>query len=215
MSYELQVYSLSPRRPSPREILSRASESGLVVEMSPAPGATASPTDTKWERLLLRSADASAGGFLIEASPDLDRMKAQLRVDRDAGENIPDQVLEATALYVLELDAESPTGEEHQAAFVVAAWAVAGLTEGIVFDPQEEFFADADSFWAVITDEALGDESDGDDSGDDDGDDGGEGEHEHGGGCCSVEQGIVIDLPTGSLRTSRTGRGNETPTEES
>ena len=209
MSYELQVYSLSPRRPSPGQILARASESGLEVEMTPAPGAALTPADTRWERLLLRSADASSGGFLIEASPDLDRMKAQLRLDRDAGENIPDQVLDATGLYVLELDAESPAGEEHQAAFVVAAWAVAGLTEGIVFDPQEEFFADADSFWAVITDEALGDDADAEGM-DDDGED-----HEHGGGGCSAEPGIEINLPTGKRSVSKPRSSDASSTEES
>src|SRR5207244_10841236 len=136
----------------------RAGESGIGVEMVEAPGAAKGLDDDRWSRLLLKAAQASQGGFLVEASSDLERMKAQFRKDREAGENVPDQVLDSAGLYVLELDAESPHGEEHQAAFVVTAWALAGLTEGVVFDPQEEFFADADSFWGVITDESLGED---------------------------------------------------------
>ena len=141
MSYELQVYALSPLRPSPEEILTKAGESGLGVEWYAAPGVSVKgmasrPTDTEWEKVLLRSAEVARGGFLIEASPDLDRMKAQFREDAATGDEIPDQVLESHRLYVLELDDEGPEGEEHQAAFVVTAWALAGLTDGIVFDPQ-------------------------------------------------------------------------------
>ena len=176
MSYELQAYALSPVRPTPRALLARTAESGLEVELVQAPGAEARLDDAGWTRLLLRSSDAEKGGFLVESSPDLERMKDAFREDRTAGDSIPEQVLDAGALYVLELDDESPGGEDHQAAFVVTAWALAGLTEAVVFDPQEEFFADADTFWAVITDESLGDE-DGDGACDDDddesGDDGG------------------------------------------
>ena len=174
MSYELQAYALSPIRPTPRALLARTAESGLEVELVQAPGTDAGLDDAGWTRLLLRASDAEKGGFLVERSPDLDRMKDAFREDRTAGDSIPEQVLDAGALYVLELDDESPGGEDHQAAFVVTAWALAGLTEAVVFDPQEEFFADADTFWAVITDESLGDDDgpEGEDPGGDAGDDG-------------------------------------------
>ena len=163
MSYELQVYAQSPVLPTPRELLARAGESGLAVELRDAPGARTRADATSWSKLLIASGDAERGGFLVEDSADLDKMKQQFREDLDAGEDVPDEVLEARRLYVLELDDESDAGEDHQAAFVVAAWALAALTEGIVFDPQEEFFADAESFWAILMDESLADEGCGDD----------------------------------------------------
>jgi hypothetical protein len=171
MSYELQVYALSPVLPTPRELLARAGESGLGIELRDAPGARVKPDAAAWSKLLVASREAEHGGFLVEESADLDRMKDQFREDRSAGEDVPDEVLEARKLYVLELDDESEGGEEHQAAFVVVAWALAALTEGVVFDPQEEFFADAESFWAILMDESLGDESCGDDASDDESDD--------------------------------------------
>lgn len=163
MSYELQVYSLSPVLPTPRELLARAGESGLEMDLRDAPGTSAAADENSWSKLLLASRDAERGGFLVEESPDLDRMKVQFREDRTAGEDIPDEVLDARRLFVLELDDESDLGEQHQAAFVVTAWALAALTEGIVFDPQEEFFADAESFWAILMDEDLGEDGCGDD----------------------------------------------------
>jgi hypothetical protein len=178
MSYELQVHALSPLRPTPRELLARTGESGLAVGMTPVPGAPVKADDSRWTQLLLRSEEAPKGGFLVElaSAADHERVKRQFLEDREAGESVPDQVLEARALFVLELDDEAPGGEDHQAAFVVAAWALASLTDAVVFDPQEEFFADADSFWAILTDESLGDEGcgdgpDGDDDDDDDDDD--------------------------------------------
>ncbi len=157
MSYELQVYALSPVRPTPRELLARIGESGLAARLRDVPGARATENDAEWSKLLLGSMEAD-GGFLVEDSPELARMKDQFRADRAVGENIPDAVLDASRLFLLELDDESPAGVDHQAAFVIAAWALAGLTEGIVFDPQEEFFADAESFWAILMDEESGDD---------------------------------------------------------
>ena len=196
MSYELQVYALSPVRPSPREILARAAESGVAVEAAPAPGTARAPDAATWERILLRAGDAPAGGFLVEASQDLDRMKQEFRADLESGDEIPEQVLEAASLYVLELDAESPGGEDHQAAFVVTAWAIAGLTEGIVFDPQEEFFADADSFWGIITDESLGDEQGVGHAHEDERGGG----HDHAGSCCGGGSATLIEIPRGPSR---------------
>lgn len=163
MSYELQVYALSPVLPTPRELLARAGESGLGMELRDAPGARMPAEGATWSKLLIASGEAERGGFLVEESPDLERMKEQFREDRSAGEDIPDQVLDARRLYVLELDDESDAGDQHQAAFVVAAWALADMTEGIVFDPQEEFFADAESFWEILMDESLGEDGCGDD----------------------------------------------------
>jgi hypothetical protein len=168
MSYELQVYALSPVLPTPREILARAGESGLAMELRDAPGARAAADAPAWSKLLLASGAAESGGFLVEDCPDLDRMKDQFREDRAAGEDIPEEVLDARRLFVLELDDETEAGEQHQAAFVVAAWALAGLTEGVVFDPQEEFFADADSFWSILMDESMGDEGCSEEDDDDD-----------------------------------------------
>jgi hypothetical protein len=173
MSYELQVHALSPVRPTPRELLARAGESGLGIEMAPATGAARRDDETSWTRLLLRATDAEKGGFVIEVATEEERARVrdQFAQDRAAGEGVPDQVLDAPSIYALELDAEAPGGEDHQAAFVIAAWALASLTEGIVFDPQEEFFADADSFWAILMDEESGDAIDDEDPDDDDSDD--------------------------------------------
>lgn len=168
MSYELQVYAQSPVLPTPHELLARAGESGLVLALRDVPGARVRPDSAAWSKLLLALGSSDRGGFLIEESPDLDRMKEQFREDQAAGEEIPEQVLEARKLYVLELDDESDAGDEHQAAFVVAAWALADLTEGVVFDPQEEFFADAESFWSILMDESLGDEGCADDEDEED-----------------------------------------------
>jgi hypothetical protein len=159
MSYELQVYALSPIRPTPREILARIGEVGLAAEVRDVPGAR--PGEATWSKLLLAAADSERGGFLVEDSPELERMTNQFREDREAGENIPPEVFDSRRLYVLELDDESPSGEDHMAAFVATAWALAGLTEGLVFDPQEEFFADAESFWSIVMDETFGDDDDG------------------------------------------------------
>ena len=141
-------------------------------------------------------------------------MKTQFRADVAEGDEVPDQVMESHGLYVLELDDEGPEGEEHQAAFVVAAWALASLTDGIVFDPQEEFFADADSFWAIITDESLGEdgepgEGDADDEAhDDEAHDDEDGDaHEHAGGCCSGPRAIGIDLPAEKSPAAKTPDG--------
>ena len=197
MSYELQVYALSPVRPTPRELLARTADSGLEVELAKAPG-TSAADDAAWTKLLLRAAGPARGGFLVEASPDLDRMKLQFRQDRADGEEIPDEVLDASRLYVLELDDDAPGGEEHQAAFVVTAWALAALTEAIVFDPQEEFFADAESFWGIINDESMGDGREFEDEP-------GEG-HDHEGGCCSGPALVDIDVGARAARPDAPGR---------
>lgn len=154
MSYELQVHALSPIRPTVAELLARAAESGLGVELA---GPADAPADSReWTRLCLRAV-GEAEAFTLEASGETERMKALFREDAESGDLVPDQVLDAVALYVLEL-AEGSAGEDEsqEAAFVIAAWALASLVEGIVFDPQEEFFADAESFWALVMDEAAG-----------------------------------------------------------
>ena len=148
MNYELQVYALSPVAPTVGELLAQAGESGLDIEVSTGTEKPAARRD--WKALALRAGGCVKGGFTIEASSDLERMRAQLRADGEAGEEVPEQVLSATRLYVVTLDADSEEEEDQQAAFVVAAWALASCTEAIIFDPQEEFFADAESFWGLI-----------------------------------------------------------------
>lgn len=167
MNYELQVYALSPVAPTVGELLSRAGESGLAIEASVGEKAPGARRD--WEALALRAAGCERGGFTIEVSPELAQMKDEFRADLAAGEEIPDQVLEASRLYVLTLDADSEEEDDQQAAFVVAAWALAACTEALIFDPQEEFFADAESFWGLITmDEEAWEGAAGDDDVDDD-----------------------------------------------
>jgi len=53
------------------------------------------------------------------------------------------------------LDSETEEGEARAGAFVAIAWALASRTDGVVFDPQEAFFADADSFLALLLDETA------------------------------------------------------------
>ena len=175
MSYELQVYALSPVRPSLRELLGQAAGSGLGLES--CCGADGSDSSA-WEGLTLRASDDSGAGFTVEASGELARMQEAFRADRADGDDVPEEVLDAAALYVLELAGEADEGGGHDghdgndgvtedveaaeearlAAFVVAAWALASLTEGVVFDPQEELFADAESFWALVMDDGTGEE---------------------------------------------------------
>ena len=148
MNYELQVYAMSPTAPTLGELLAQASESGLDLEVSTGAEPPAARRD--WQALALRAAGCERGGFTIEVSSALDRAREQFEADREAGEEIPDQVLDAARLYVLTLDADSEDEDDQQAAFVIAAWALATCTEALIFDPQEEFFADAESFWGLI-----------------------------------------------------------------
>ena len=92
-----------------------------------------------------------------------DGLQEQFTAFREAaseGEDIPEGLFQAQRLYLLELpevpeDAEDQDeeGDGSEAAFVLSAWALAALTDGLVFDPQEEFFADAESFLALLMDE--------------------------------------------------------------
>ena len=167
MSYELQVYALSPTSPPVAHLLAQASESGLRLEVIEAREA-----EGPWDDLKLRPAESGALGFSLAVSTELAAMKERFREDLEAGEQVPEQVLEAERLYLLELDDDAD--EASQAAFVVAAWSLATLTEAVVFDPQEEFFADADSFWALLNDDefardvfACGEETEAGDESDD------------------------------------------------
>ena len=52
MNYELQVYALSPVRPTPRELIARAGESGLELEVVGLPGiAPVGADDDTWDAL--------------------------------------------------------------------------------------------------------------------------------------------------------------------
>ena len=46
-----------------REILARTGDSGIEVELAPAPGAASALDDQGWTRLLLRASAAGQGGF--------------------------------------------------------------------------------------------------------------------------------------------------------
>lgn len=174
MSYELQVHALSPARPSAAEVVAQAGESGVEVEIVSVDGAGAAPGvpgssgfSRDWTEIVVRAPD-SALSVVVRVAADRAERLAELRSAREAGETVPEEVFDAPALYVVEIDASAgeaggeDAGEEREidgapaeaaAAFVVTAWALATLTEAIVFDPQEEFFADAESFWALVMDE--------------------------------------------------------------
>lgn len=189
MSYELQVYSSRPEPPDVEALLAQTGESGLTLELAGPP----EQGPAGWSRLRIRSAGGSPEGFSVEVADRLDEMKSLLSEDADEGDEVPEQVLDAARLYVLELEDESD--EASQAAFVVAAWGLATLTDAVIFDPQEGFFADAESFWGLIFDEEFADEAlDEEDEG-----------HEHGGGCCGGGGGgtFMPELPRGPGGTAR------------
>jgi hypothetical protein len=150
MGYELQVYALSPATPALREVMSQASD-WVAVELAGVEPAGSEAGE--WTRAEIQVAGGGEPPFSVEVSPALAAMKSELAADRDAGESVPDQLFEAERLYVLDLG-EGEASEERTAAFVVTAWSLATLTEALVFDPQEELFADAESFWGLIMDGA-------------------------------------------------------------
>lgn len=161
MSYELHVHATSPVRPTVRELLAQAAESGLAVELA------APASDTGWDRLTLRSPEDPETRFSIAVSDRLAETKAAFsELAGDDADDLPVELADARCLYVVEVDDAGQASEPNQAAFVVTAWGLAVLTGGIVFDPQEHFLADADSFWGLIMDEEAGDEVEVEDDGD-------------------------------------------------
>lgn len=159
-AYELQIYALSPVAPSPSRLVAEAEGGGLPIRI--AASDAAGPDDEGWSRLVLTSREGTQLGVVLSAPDALEAQLAALAEDRDAGEDVPAELFEAKRLYLLELPqgAEDADEEDLQAVFVLAAWALATLTEGLVFDPQEEFFADADSFLALAMDEEAAEASD-------------------------------------------------------
>jgi hypothetical protein len=166
-AYELLVLALSPLAPTPRRLLAEAAEGGLPLELDGVEEGRLD--DSEWTSLVMRCADAPGPGATVTVSDRLEEELAAFREDAEAGDEIPPLVHETRRLYVLELreplEAEQAAGSEEgdedegqQAALVLAAWALASLTEGLVFDPQEGFFADADSFLALVMDEEAAEE---------------------------------------------------------
>ena len=151
MNYELQVHALSPLAPTPRELVARATMGGLALDLDGAVAGSSALDDVRWTGLALRATEAHGPAFNIGVSDQLERLLAGFREDAAAGETVPELVFSARRAYLLELPPQPNQDDEVQAAaFALVAWALASLTDAIVFDPQEEFFADADSFWGLM-----------------------------------------------------------------
>ena len=149
--YELQVYALSPLAPTPERLVAEAEGGGIPLRVSEADAESEA-----WTRLVLEAGDPAAPAAVITVPDALEQQLAAFREDREAGEDVPEELFEARRLYLVELaegDWDEDDDEAREAGFVLAAWALAALTEGLVFDPQEEFFADAESFLAMLMDE--------------------------------------------------------------
>ena len=153
-AYELQVYALSPQSPSPERLLAEAEGGGWPIVVREKDG-----EGDDWSRLVLATGDAG-NGVTLSVHDALDQQLAAFREAAGEGEEIPESLFEARRLYLIELSAEPDDAREDQdeddgseAAFVLSAWALAQLTDGLIFDPQEEFFADAESFLALLMDE--------------------------------------------------------------
>ena len=158
-AYELQVYAMSPVPPSPRRLLAEAEKGGWPVEVREQDGSGLD--DEGWSRLVLATSE-SGPTIVVSIHDGLSDQFAAFREALSEGEEIPEALFEAKRLYLVELPdspegVEDPDPEEEgggsEAAFVLSAWALAVLTDGLVFDPQEEFFADAESFLALLMDE--------------------------------------------------------------
>jgi len=154
-AYELQVYAMSPMAPSSRRLLAEAEGGGWPVELREQDGT--GPDDADWKRLVLGTG-GSGPDIVVSVNDQLGAQLAEFREAAGEGEEIPEALFEARRLYLVELP-EVPDGEDQaeegggEAAFVLSAWALATLTDGLIFDPQEEFFADAESFLALLMDE--------------------------------------------------------------
>jgi hypothetical protein len=156
-AYELQVYAMSPVAPSPQRLLAEAEGGGWPVEIREQDGS--GPDDEGWSRLVLGTSDAGPG-IIVTVHDGLQEQLAAFREAAGEGEEIPEGLFEANRLFLVELpdapgegDDQDEEGDGSEAAFVLSAWALAALTDGLIFDPQEEFFADAESFLALLMDE--------------------------------------------------------------
>lgn len=153
--YELQVYASSPLAPTARQLIAEAEGGGVPLALAEA---DVGDEDTGWSRLVIEAGEPALPSVVITVPDVLEQQLAAFREDREAGEDIPEQLFHARRLYLVELaegEWEDAEDEVREAGFVLAAWALASLTEGLVFDPQEEFFADAESFFAMLMDEGA------------------------------------------------------------
>lgn len=155
--YELQVYATSPLAPTPRQLIAEAEGGGVPLALAES---DAGEEDRGWSRLVIEAGEPSRPAVVITVPDALERQLAGFREDREAGEEVPEQLFDARRLYLVELaEGKADDGEDEdevrEAGFVLAAWALASLTEGLVFDPHEDFFADAESFFAMLMDEGA------------------------------------------------------------
>ena len=155
-AYELQIYAMSPMAPSSRRLLAEAKGGGWPVELREQDGS--GPDDADWKRLVLGTGEAGPD-VVVSVNDQLEKQLAEFREAAGEGEEIPESLFEAKRLYLVEFpevpeELEGPDEESGgEAAFVLSAWALATLTDGLIFDPQEEFFADAESFLALLMDD--------------------------------------------------------------
>ena len=63
---------------------------------------------------------------------------------------MPQELFEAGSVHRLELP-DGVEDEDERASFILVAWALASLSEGIVVDRQAGVIADAESFWELLT----------------------------------------------------------------
>lgn len=159
-AYELQVYAMSPVAPTPKRLLAEAEGGGWPVEIREQDGS--GPDDEGWSRLVLGTGETGPG-IVVTVHDGLQQQLEAFREAAAEGEEIPEALFQATRLYLVELpdepdagDGANEEGDGSEAAFVLSAWALGALTDGLIFDPQEEFFADAESFLALLMDEEGG-----------------------------------------------------------
>ncbi|MEM7246990.1 MAG: hypothetical protein AAF533_16705 [Acidobacteriota bacterium] len=155
MTHQLEVHALSPLRPAPDELLAQAALPGLPLELRAR--RIEGDEDTGWEELEL-FVEGEAGTDVVARLRTLDehgraRRHARWRQEKEAGEDLPDFLFESEVAYVLDLEdgAQDEGEDDRQAAFILAAWSLATLTEGLVVDEEAGIIADAESFWELLT----------------------------------------------------------------
>ncbi len=155
MTHQLEVHALSPLRPAPDELLAQAALPGLPLDLRARPCAGAGSTDWQELELFLGGGpeDDVVARLRCLSESDRSQRHARWRQEREAGQELPDYLFEGEAGYVLELeDGTGGEGEDdRQAVFVLAAWSLASLTEGLVVDEEAGIIADAESFWELLT----------------------------------------------------------------
>lgn len=154
--YELEVHALSPVVPSVHELLAQVSLGGLQLELDPELAPPPPAEDRSWSRAAFRVGGEPGRGFVVEVLRDVGPVRTALAEARRRGDAVPDEVLESAVAYRLAWrPAEEDVGEAQQAGLALAAWGLATMGEGLVHDPQEEFFADGESFYALLMDDEF------------------------------------------------------------